>query len=121
MNKRVGIGLAVVLVLGVAAAAVIAWKSDSSKDVPQDTNNAAQTFTGTTVCLPKPGDGPHTMECSMGLKASDQKYYALKNNPQQTLPTDSTIKVTGKVIAPSADEVYDISGTIDVESIETIK
>lgn len=122
MSKRMSVGLMVTGIVALAATATILWKTNAPKDEqPSKPNTVVQTFTGEIVCLPKPGDGPHTMECALGLKASNQKYYALKNNPQYDLPVNTNVAVTGKVAAPSSDEIYDIAGTIDVSSIKPVE
>jgi hypothetical protein len=115
MQKRISIAAVCVIILSIAAWGI--WRATTSDKQSQD-NTTVQTFTGTIACLPKPGDGPHTMECAIGLKAG-QKYYALKNNPRHNLPTETPVKVSGKVVPPSGSEMYDIAGTIEVTSIET--
>lgn len=37
------------------------------------------TINGEITCLPKKGNGPHTMECAIGLLADDGNYYSLIN------------------------------------------
>lgn len=82
------------------------------------------TFKGEIVCLPKKGDGPHTMECAYGLKADNGSHYALKNlfnepGPWEFDVTDR-IEVTGMLRVPEANTSYDIVGTIEVESKRAI-
>jgi hypothetical protein len=107
----IGLTVAVAIIIGVAAA--LLWNAHNS-------TRGLQTFTGTIECLPKPGDGPHTLECALGLKASN-KHYALKNNPQNSLPVGTNVKVSGTTTPPAANEIYDITATIDVKTIETIQ
>lgn len=118
MKKRISIGIIVAVLLVCILALVSPWKANAPENGGKETS---QTLTGKVVCLPKPGDGPHTLECALGLQASNGKYYALKNNPQGNLPVNQQIRVTGKVIPPSSNETYDIVGTVDVESLENIE
>lgn len=78
------------------------------------------TFAGTIVCLPKKGDGPHTMECAYGFKADNGSHYALKDlftepGPWEFDVTDR-IEVTGMLRTPEANTSYDIVGVIEVDS-----
>lgn len=95
------------------------WKADAP-DNGRSNKPSGQTITGKLVCLPKKGDGPHTMECAYGVQASDGKYYALKNSNTTDLPTNQEVRVSGTVTPASGDEIYDISGTIDVHSIKPL-
>ena len=97
----------------------------SSVGVTNVPSNA--TLQGEYVCLPKKGDGPHTLECAFGLKADDGNYYSLSMNrgiPDiYNIPTGSRIKVTGLVVPiemVSTDiwRSYDIRGIISVETFE---
>jgi len=85
--------------------------------------NLKATLTGTITCLPHKGDGPHTMECAFGLKASDGYHYALQNiwevAPGLT-ETGVEIEVRGMLTKPEPGEKYDIAGVLDVEFAEKI-
>ncbi|HYF12817.1 MAG TPA: hypothetical protein VD928_00765 [Candidatus Paceibacterota bacterium] len=77
---------------------------------------------GTIVCLPHRGDGPHTMECAIGLKADDGKHYALKNfsYPDQG-DVQERIQVTGKLLTSGEfHQRYDIVGTLEVTKVQKI-
>lgn len=78
------------------------------------------TFSGTIVCLPKKGPGPHTMECAYGLEADHGNYYGLKNLFTEPGPwifdVTDRIEVTGVLEEPEADTSYDIAGVIDVQN-----
>lgn len=107
--------LAICIIIIAILLAAMPWKKDT------DQTDAAQTFTGTIACLPKPGNGPHTMECAMGLQTDDDTYYALKNNPKPETAVNTHVRVKGIVGQPTNNESYDIDGTIDVESFAVIK
>src|SRR5882672_5437023 len=111
----IGLVVAVVIIVGVALAFLL------KGDTPKDSTAGPQTFTGAIECLPKPGNGPHTLECALGLKASNSKHYALKNNPKSDLPVGTKVKISGTTTPPTTNEIYDISGTIDVKTVQTIQ
>ncbi len=82
------------------------------------------TLSGTYVCLPhKDTSGPQTLECALGLKADNGKYYALDFNlMSQTRPnlkTGDRITATG-IMTPvenlSSDhwKVYPITGIFSI-------
>ena len=119
MKQRLIIGTIIALIIIVVLALTAPWKANAP-DPHDEGSNGTQTLKGTVACLPKPGDGPHTLECSLGLKVQE-KYYALKNNPQQDLPVNQRVKVTGKITPPGPDEIYDIVGTMNVETLENIE
>lgn len=83
------------------------------------------TIDGEIVCLP-PRDktGPQTLECAIGLRGIDDRYYGLKNLNQQDLIEEKVIvgqqiQISGTLLSEpsSADEKkYDIAGTIEIES-----
>ena len=75
---------------------------------------------GQTVCLlHKDVNGPHTMECAMGLKTDDGKYYGLGTDPYDpTLSvTDRRVRVSG-TLKSDTDSKYQSEGTITVTSHE---
>ncbi len=78
------------------------------------------TFKGTITCLPHKGGPATTMECAYGLKADNGSHYALKNLFNEPGPWEfdvgDRIEVTGMLNEPSANEIYDIVGVIDVQS-----
>lgn len=64
------------------------------------------TLTGTQVCLPhRDTTGPQTMECAIGMKTADGKYYALDFNlMSQTppvIPGGQVFSVSG-ILTPTA-------------------
>lgn len=139
MNKSFIAGFALALMVLVGAVSYASWGSPNSglpngddgistspgNQTPTNpsTPGTPTTLTGTIVCLPHKGDGPSTMECAFGLKASNGKYYALRNlweiNPLLTT-TDIQVRVVGTLHAPETGEKYDIVGSIDVTSATQI-
>lgn len=88
---------------------------------PATPNETEQTVTksGKLVCLPhKNPDQPHTLECAIGLHATDSKYYGLKNIPDPTTPVETEVEVTGVLRPAGANERYDITGTIDIAKLK---
>lgn len=57
------------------------WTKDGKHFVEELSNRPEVdiTINGEITCLPKKGNGPHTMECAIGLLADDGKYYSLIN------------------------------------------
>lgn len=84
--------------------------------------NQQVTITGKSVCLPhKNNNGPQTMECAYGIKASDGKYYGLRDPEMKfmtALATGETITVTG-VVTDEPGSRYDIVGVIEIQSLKT--
>ncbi len=80
------------------------------------------TATGTIICLPhKDATGPQTMECALGLKGDDGKNYGLSDSNVTevgSIGTDTQVTVIGTLMPPTSS-VYDIAGTITVQSIKT--
>jgi hypothetical protein len=76
------------------------------------------TITGTTVCLPhKNVDGPHTMECALGIKTDDGTYYSIGTDPYDVKlsETDRKVEVTG-TLKTDNESKYNSRGTITVTS-----
>lgn len=65
---------------------------------------------GTTTCLPKKGDGPHTMECAIGLKAVNGNYYSFETEGYPD--TNQKVTVSGKLTPAEPNTTYDIVGVI---------
>lgn len=76
---------------------------------------------GTVACLPKKGEGPHTMECAYGLK-TDSTYYGLKKIPDRVLKNGllqkgKDVTVQGTVLKSDSTSTYKIAAVIKVDSI----
>lgn len=70
------------------------------------------TIKGESTCLKHKGDGPHTMECAVGIKTAAGDY-AL--NGEIVPGADTQIEATGTLSAPAKNEKYDIVGTLTVQ------
>jgi hypothetical protein len=131
-KKLIFIILAMVLVAAALLTSYLTDKSQSgTSDVPQSqTENQKEsegksiTRTGTFGCLVPSGDGPHTMECALGLILEDGTQYGLTAEDQSTLgqiPTNRTVKVTGTFSKQSdQSSKYKTAGTIIVTSVEVL-
>jgi len=101
------------VLLLVAFGFFVAWLDSNvtiAKSDPVTFSNV--TLKGETVCLSHKGDGPQTLECALGLKTASGAEYMVKG---KTLSPDTSIEVTGKLMAPSKDDVYKSVGTLVVE------
>lgn len=89
------------------------------------------TLTGSSTCLPhKDTTGPQTLECAMGLKTADNKYYALDLTAvSQTgsgllmLQNGSTVTVSGRLtpiemISSNQWQKYNVQGIMSVQKLE---
>ena len=78
------------------------------------------TITGTPTCLPhKDTNGPVTLECALGLKGDDGRYYALEDAPMSLWQEDYTsrVKVSGILSEPDSSSQYAVSGDLKVSSV----
>jgi hypothetical protein len=105
-NKNTFILILLIIIFIVAG--FVVKKSDTNNDRAGSSNPLSYepysvTITGTYICLPHvQNDGPQTMECALGLKALDGKYYSLDLNsssssPIMSLSTNTKLTVTGTV------------------------
>lgn len=73
---------------------------------------------GEIVCLPKKGEGPHTMECAFGLQSIDGKYYGILNSENPLLTkTGEVLVVKGTFEQADPETSYDIVGNINVTEV----
>jgi len=131
MNKQFIAGFAVAALVLVGAVTFASWNGSTPVDAGNTSpivggtadNLGTTTVSGVITCLPHKGDGPHTMECAFGLKAPDGTFYALQDlwtvAPDMT-ETEVSVRVTGAVSTPAADEKYDIVGVIKVTKVEKL-
>lgn len=83
------------------------------------------TFEGRVVCLPHHNmDGPHTLECAIGLQTDEGIYYGLKSETSDTslsatAGSDKRVRVTG-TLKEEASDTYQSIGIITVTSYEFI-
>jgi hypothetical protein len=91
-----------------------------TRSINQEEVTSPLSLEGQTVCLPhKNTEGPHTMECAIGLKTNDGKYYGLGTDPYDSAmsTTNRQIRVNG-TLKTSSDSKYQSEGTITVTSYE---
>lgn len=111
--------VSVILALSIIGVAILLAANPWNKD-SNDKSDGSRTITGKLACLPKPGNGPYTLECAIGIHGDDDNYYALKNNPHPQTDMRATVRVTGPYTAATGEENYDIKGTIDVKSFTVL-
>ena len=77
------------------------------------------TVTGRITCLTHKNDNNGiTLECALGLITQDATQYQLADVPSVDLDMESTYEVKGYFTNSTVSEsIYDIKGTIQVESI----
>lgn len=92
---------------------------------------AQTTLTGSSTCLPhKDTTGPQTLECAMGLKTADNKYYALDltavsqtGSGMLMLQNGSTVTVSGlltpiEMLSTDHWQKYNVQGIMSVQKLE---
>lgn len=122
--------LACVVFLGTAGAmAAYAYKNPADGRIMGNADVPYQaTFSGTTGCLPHRGDGPHTMECALGLETDLGFFIALDLSAVQFeagvgLDTGESVTVHGLYVpveqmSGTMGQMYDIHGVMRVDSVE---
>jgi len=96
------------------------WQEDAGQAQPEHVS-----VVGYWECLPKKGDGPHTMECAFGI-AIDQSdgHYGINTSLISTYPVDystgSKVRVTGNLMPAPTDTSYDIDGVLWATTIEKL-
>lgn len=97
---------------------------------PEVPKSGSITVNGEIVCLPKKGTGSQTLECAIGLKGLDGRYYDLKNlfkiDPEYKFSVIGLrVEVSGMFNSEEMKAFdrnkYDIVGAIDVTSIREVK
>jgi hypothetical protein len=121
-RKRLLVACGIITLLAVigiiVVLAVLGNRETASSTAPKPL-----TVRGNLTCLPhknvQPGQ-PVTLECAIGLKTADGRHYGLRELSPRDTNTDFTkqVQVSGNVVPPTADERYDIIGTITVESFQ---
>jgi hypothetical protein len=79
---------------------------------------------GTLACLPHKNAGtgqPQTLECAIGLRTDDGRYYSLQGLSSQDSQTsfNTRVYISGNSTPPSADTTYDTVGDIQVSRFST--
>lgn len=102
--------------IAVVVGLVVTFAVVSRQSTSSTPSSGAVELTGVVECLPKPGNGPQTLECAYGIKTSDNKHYALRNVEQSMInyPVGTEVVVKGELSPPPTDTVYDINGVINV-------
>jgi len=147
MGKNIGIGVGAAVAIGVVLMLVV-FDGQSSAPAPIDTATSSPVQSSNTPpaqpvgqqpqaqpervsvvgyweCLPKKGDGPHTMECAFGI-AIDQSdgHYAINTALMSTYPVDystgTKVRVSGTLHPAEPNTSYDIDGIIWATTIEKI-
>lgn len=83
------------------------------------------TVIGEITCLPKSGSSQQTLECAIGLKGPNGKYYGLRNLPEYRFSVEGLRVVVSGSLNPEEmkgpeGNKYDVVGVIDVTSIKEI-
>jgi hypothetical protein len=111
-------GVILFVMLAGAAAILATTNQQTAQSPPPETR-----YTGNMVCLPHknaaPGQ-PQTLECAIGIKTIEGKYYGLKDMPEtsQNVEFTTSITVTGDLEQPASNEKYDTLGTIKVKTFQ---
>lgn len=108
-----------VVTLLIAAAITLLIVIFGQRSTPTPTQTTPVNLNGSLACLPHQ-NSLATLECAIGLKTDDGRYYKLKGLPETNTDFNSRIRITGQLSQPQADEVYDIVGSIQISSIETL-
>lgn len=114
------IAIVIAIIAGVGVVVAMSRKADDSKqNKPQ---NRSVSLHGELVCLPHKNatDGrPQTLECAIGFKSEEGKYYSLKDgtNRASMFPLNTQVVVSGTLQAESS-EVYQSEGSIIVADIK---
>lgn len=80
------------------------------------------TVEGEYVCLPKPGDGPQTLECAFGIKTADNLYYAVEFADADNAVSEPRIGTKVRIIGifEPQESIYISEGIIEVTSFEAL-
>jgi hypothetical protein len=119
--------LATVVILG-SAGAYFALNQPNHLNPPSSISDLSASepivISGKTTCLTKKNPGQQTLECSIGLQATDGRQYALKGNydPEYKFAqVGLDVQVSGMLFPEKKEttdgNLYKIVGTIDVSSI----
>lgn len=76
-NTLLIVGLFAFVVLVCGFFALNAYIYHQKQGDPADIHAYRGTLTGEMECLPHVGDGPHTMECAIGMRTDSGEHYAL--------------------------------------------
>jgi len=146
MDKNIGIGVGAAVAIGVVLMLVV-FDGQSSAPAPIDTATSSPVQSSNTPptqpagqqqtppervsvvgyweCLPKKGDGPHTMECAFGIAIDQSDGHlgintALMSTYPVDYPTGTKVRVSGAIHPAEPNTSYDIDGIIWATTIEKI-
>jgi len=123
MKKAIAIIALVIAVLVAGFYALNAYIYAEKQGDPSDVRSYRGTLSGEIVCLPHRGDGPHTLECAMGLKTDVGEHYALDLTAmsQEHPPLDTGKRFTANGLITPVEMLsndhwqrYDIEGIFSV-------
>ncbi|HJP81128.1 MAG TPA: hypothetical protein VJ841_01885 [Candidatus Saccharimonadales bacterium] len=123
-HSRKPLIITLVVILLIAAASLAIYLTGAYKKLTESQNQTPVTptvsYSGKIVCLPpKDSNGPHTLECALGLQTDANTYYGLSGATGSDLAdasgSDKKVKVTGELQEIGSDK-YKMSGVITVKS-----
>jgi hypothetical protein len=117
------IGVCIAFVIGILTLALFTANRQAQNE--QANNQPRVEYQGNLACLPHKNaqsGQPQTLECAIGLHATDGSYYALKDVSEeyQYIEFSTDIVVLGDISEPAANDKYDTKGTIKVRAIEIL-
>jgi hypothetical protein len=98
----------------------------AQKQRPNEAARYRGSLSGTVVCLPHKGDGPHTKECAIGLKTDAGEHYALDfmlmSQTMDPVQTGDRLSANGVIIPvemlkDDSRTKYDIAGLFSVTDV----
>ena len=109
------------VVVAIVAIIIIAKVVHAPTNQSADSTGQQVSLRGSSVCLLHRNHNtnePQTMECAIGLKTEDGKYYALKGDAAaiSNLRQDMTVTIEG-TLQKEADTIYQSEGTVSVTKI----
>lgn len=118
MKRNKTLILALLFVGSLVAVGTVVYLLMRPQSMPQPLHQPGSVISveGNSGCLPYKGNGPHTLECTVGLRTNNG-YYALRNLQPEYYATDQILLVTGKFETAISDDPYDTVGTINVQSV----
>jgi hypothetical protein len=115
----------VIVIIIVAVLAILAGITILLNNAQKNNNNGSNSeqtsisIEGRTVCLSHRNmDGPHTLECAIGLKTDDGTYYGLSGDNTLSV-IDRRVRVNG-ALKKEVDSKYQSEGIIIVASYESL-
>lgn len=110
----------IVIIVILALAGVAAWFSTQKNDGAKNDQQSSISIEGETVCLlHKDMDGPHTLECAIGLKTDDGTYYGLGGGDTSLSSVNKRVRVHG-TLKKESSPTYQSEGTITVTSYDSL-